>query len=334
MSHKKHNAPATISQLTKCVKKNMHNVQINLNVNPNFEQGTDFKVYREMKPVEIETSIASKSINEDKFTLLYKHNEVIDIPRKLNEHFDNKLDTNYYIYGVPKEDSFFHSLLYIISKEFKLKPIDVRLNYVKTLKETMTNKVPSIFKTHGYSKYEYKRGEIIDNIENTATIAEGLLCLASDYFGINLIVLNYDSEKYWMGKEYDDSINEKNVVIIYTNGMYLPLIHIYGALPDNFIYKCIVNRFKIYNKLATQKELSVVEQEVAKKTPTPTPTPGTPVLAQTETTPKLTLKGFGSYKLPELQTLATEHGIETTQSVNGKTKSKTKREMYDALCSL
>ena len=49
----------------------MHNVQISLKVNPEFEQGTDFKVYRDLKEVAIETSIASKSINEDNYKKTY-----------------------------------------------------------------------------------------------------------------------------------------------------------------------------------------------------------------------------------------------------------------------
>jgi hypothetical protein len=332
MSHQKFNRPATISQITKCIKKNMHNVQISLKVNPEFEQGTDFKVYRDLKEVAIETSIASKSINEDKLSLVYKNNQVIDIPKKLNDNFDNKLDTNYYIFGVPKEDSFFHSMLYIVSKDFKLKPEDVRLNYIKTLKETMTSKVSFLFKNGGYSKYEYKRNQILENIENTDHVSEGLICLASDYFGVNLVILNYDNDKYWLGKEYNDDINEKNVVIIFSKGVYLPLIHIYGEFPDNFIYKCIVNRFKLYKKLATQTELSVVEQEVAVTKEEPiveVPKPGSPVLAK-----NIVLKGFSGYKLSDLVSLAEENGISPTHDVNGKQKPKTKRAIYDELSNL
>lgn len=336
MPSSKHNKPATISQITKCIKNNMHNVQINLRANPDFEQGTNFTVYRELKKLEIETSLASKSINEDKNTLVYTSDQVIDIPRKLNEYFDNSLDTNYYIYGVPKKDCFFHSLLYVVSKDFKLKSSEVRESYVNTLKESITSKLPSLFKTGGYSKYEYKRNDILENIENPTSVTEGLICLMSDYFSVNLVILNYDNEKYWMGKEYNDAINEKNVILIYSNGIYLPLIHIYGDLPDNFIYKCIVNRFKIYRKLATQTELSVVEQEVAKAEPVPeqipVPEPGIPVLANTE--PKLTLKAFSGYKLGDLVSLAEKYNISTTQEVNGKAKAKTKRVLYDELANL
>jgi hypothetical protein len=362
--HSKKQHPATISQVTKCVKKNMHNVQINLNTLPEFEQSTEFVVFREHTAVEIETSLSSKSINEDKNTLLYKENEVIDIPKKLNESFDNDLDTCYYIFGVPQVDSFFYSLLFAISKEFKLKDKNVRANYITNLKDNLTKQVPTLFRTNKYSKYAYKCNAILENIEASDTISEGLICAVSDYFNINLIVLNYDTDKYWLGKEYNSSIDEKNVVIIYSNGHYLPLIHIYGEMPSNFIYKCIVNRFKIYRKLATQTELSVVEQEITtSQSQTPqqpvennnednedneeVPTPGKPVLAQDDTVSanipstttsgeKIELKAFSNYKIGELQALANKHNIEITYKVDGfvKPKNKTKRMLYDELSKL
>jgi hypothetical protein len=341
----KFNGPATISQITKCLKNNKHNVKINLNVISQFEQGTDFPIYREQKKVEIETSLASKSVNEDNSSLVYNLNEIINIPKKLNEGFDDKLDLNYYIFGVPIQDSFFHALLYVVSKEFKLKKEDVRIDYVTTLKQNMLDRLPKLFRDNQYSKFDYKRSQIVDNFEDTNHITEGLMCLASDYFGVNIIVLNYDTEKYWIGKEYDDTLNEKNVVLIYSNGVYLPVIHIYGEFPDNFIYKCVLNRFKIYRKLATNTDLSVVEQETAVNTipsneiPTIIPTPGEPVLAESThnesvAEQKSQLRGFSGYKLPELVSLAQENGISIEIEVNGKTKSKTKKQLYDELKSM
>ena len=356
--------PATISQITKCIKNNQHNVKILLETNPLFEQSTEFIVFRDPSVVNIETSILSKQVNEDKHTLVYKLNEVIDIPKKLNENFDNSLDNQYYIYGVPKENSFFYSLLYIISKEFKLKDSGVRDNYVVNLKETLVKSIPSLFRKNKYSKYGYKLSNILDNVTNNDLVNEGLMCALSDNFNINLIVLNYDSEKYWVGKEYNNSINEKNVIIIYSNGVYMPLIHIYGEHPDNFIYKCIVNRYSIYNKLPsdavsvvdtelktsgsnsnkTIKKASIDHDEIELqlamfqskshfgKTETETetePEPGIPVLLN-----KHKLRGFSSYKLAELQQLCGEYNISTSSDVNGNSKNKTKRVLYDDLLAL
>ena len=364
----KHARSATISQMTKCVKKNMHNVQINLNVLPEFEQSTEFKVYRELKEVQIETSLASKSINEDKTTLQYKFDQIIDIPKKLNESFDNTLDNQYYIFGVPKQDSFFYSLLYIISKDFKMKKSDIRKSYVEALREKLLQKLGEIYKTQKYSRYNYKKSSIEENINNSSHATEGLICLMSDYFQANIVVLNYDNGKYWMGKEYNEALSEKNVVIIFSNGVYLPLIHIYGEFPDNFIYKCVVNRFKIYNKLATITDMSVVEMnvttdnqavsnisnapenvntsavvmensEIASTPSDLVPTPSDAVPAPSDAVPapsKPKLRGFSGYKLPELQDLAQSYGVSIciTDVERNKSKPKTKRQLYDELAKL
>ena len=53
---------ATISNVTKCVKRNKHNVKINLDVNSQFEQAIEFTVYREPKQCTIETSISSLAL--------------------------------------------------------------------------------------------------------------------------------------------------------------------------------------------------------------------------------------------------------------------------------
>ena len=279
----KHQRPASISQVTKCVKKNMHNVQINLNTLSEFEQSIKFKVHRESKQVDIETSLSSKSINEDKSTLIYKINEVINIPKKLNEYFDNILDTKYYLFGVPKTDSFFYSILYVILKDFKLKDSKIRNDYVSNIKVELEKQLPSYFRQKKLSRYGYKQHKISQNISDPSVVTEGLICFMAEYFNINLVVIDYENERYWMGKEYNDSLNEKNVILIYTNGIYLPIIHIYGDLPDNFIFKCVVNRFKIYNKLATETDLSLVEMNVATSSNAKT-TPAVTATSDTVTT--------------------------------------------------
>ena len=296
-SRKKQNA-ATISQITKCIKRNKHNVKIDLNIVPEFQQSIDFVVLRERKEIQIETSISSKSVNEDKNTLKYVENEVLDIPKKLNSFFDNALDSNYYIYGVPKDNSFFHSIMYIISKDFKLKSSKIRLDYIQSLKDNLVKEIPVLHKKNKYTKYGYTKDSIINNIQNISneTVNEGLMCAISDFFSINLIIFNYNTEKYWIGKEYCNSIDNKNVILIYSDNTYLPIIHIYGEYPDIFIYKCIVNKFTIYNKLPTDTTLSVVEQETKTSNHSSitagtndnsnndsfTPTPGKPVLDNKE----------------------------------------------------
>ena len=141
----------TISQVTKCVKRNKQNIKINLNVCQEFTQGFEFVVYREKKETndEIKT-ISSNILNDTSSVINYNFNEIIDIPKKLETIFDNQLGSNYYLFGVNKENSFLISLLYFISKEFKLKPQDKQLVFSKELMELLINELPSYFRNHKY----------------------------------------------------------------------------------------------------------------------------------------------------------------------------------------
>lgn len=357
MSKRKHN-PATISQITKCIKNNLHNVNITLNTNPEFEQSTEFVVFREScsKP-ECESSLSSKYVNEDTKSLMYKENEVIDIPKKLNNNFDNQLDLQYYIFGVPTQDSFFYSLIYIIFKDFKLKNAPIREEYIKNLKQTLLKDAPGIYRKNKYSKYGYKLDTLLTSIielKHNNLAIDVLLCFISDNFSLNISVLNYDTGKYWIGKEYNSNFDERNVIIIYSNGIFLPLIHIYGEFPSKLIYKCIVNRYSAYSKIGDKTD-SVIDKELAVSTPViknkpdtvciidnknndtivdntnnDTPLPGKPVLLNTPPD----MKAFSSYKLDELQALATQFNIDIYIKVNGNPRNKTKRVLYDALKSL
>ena len=73
----------TISQVTKCVKRNKQNIKINLNSYEEFTQGYDFVVYREKKETndEIKT-ISSNILNDTSSVINYNFNEIIDIPKK------------------------------------------------------------------------------------------------------------------------------------------------------------------------------------------------------------------------------------------------------------
>ena len=54
----------------------------------------------------------SNETNESNTDIQYQHHQVIDIPKKLNDIFDNVLGDDYYLFGVDKDMSFIMSLLY------------------------------------------------------------------------------------------------------------------------------------------------------------------------------------------------------------------------------
>ena len=333
-------APISISQVTKCVKRNKQTIKINLNTDDRFEQSHEFIVYRDKKnaPVDVETSLLlANSANESNTDILYQEHQVIDIPQKLNDIFDNVLGDDYYLFGVDKDISFLMSLLYIISKDFKLKDRKTQHQYCQELKKSLIDELPKYFKDKSYSSYKFNRTQMQNNLENDV-YDKPILCYISDYYNLNIIVFDYNKSSYSSGYDYQDSRN--NVVIIVNDHINLPLVHIYGEFPNKFIYKCLVNKYKTSNKI------SQISQPASAPAPAPAPALAPPIVesnlapasasapAPIENSSNIKLKALSAYKLNELQDIASSHKIDLTHTVDGKTKKKIKSELYNDIKSL
>ena len=317
----------TISQVTKCVKRNKQNIKITLNECDEFTQGTEFIIYREKKDVddnsEIKT-ISSNILNDTSSIINYNLNEIIDVPNKLDKIFDSLLGSNYYLFGVNKTNSFLLALLYVISKEFKLKTFEKQSEFAVELLKLLKEEIPTFHRKNKYSSLGFKQTEIESSLENN-NITEGVLCYLSDYYNINLIILDYNREKYIIGKEYNDSLNEKNVIIVLNNGIYLPLVNMFGAFPSKLLYKCIVNKLSINKEI---KNISVKEFDNKNQTNTEVvDTNSAPLLDSSNEKNKLKLKAVSSYKLSDLQELAKSNNI----SIDDNGKKKTKNVLYQEL---
>ena len=336
----------TISQVTKCVKRNKQNIKINLNSYEEFTQGYEFIVYREKKNVsdEIKT-ISSNILNDTSSVINYNFNEIIDIPNKLDDIFDNQLGSNYYLFGVNKENSFLISLLYVFSKEFKMKPQDKQLIFSKELQELLVSEIPTYFKKYKYSSYGFKLSSIIENI-NSNNIDEGVLRYIYDYYKVNIVVLDYNNEKYLTGTDYNDNYNEKNIIIIKNESIYLPLVNMFGSMPSKLLYKCIINKLPINKEIICDTSNDVVDQNTINDFVQNTindfvQNTSNDVVQNTnnnvvqkqnnKSTKNIVLKAVSGYKLNELQDIAKKNNIQITKHVNGKTKNKTKQELYTEL---
>lgn len=307
----------TISQVTKCIKRNKQNIKININSYDEFTQGYDFIVYRKKKDIKDEIkTISSNILNDTSSVINYNFNEIIDIPNKLDDIFDNQLGSNYYLYGVNKENSFLISLLYIFSKEFKMKTQDKQLIFSKELQELLIFELPTYFKKYKYSSFGFKMTSIIENI-NSNNVDEGVLRYIYDYYKVNIVVLDYNNDKYLTGTDYNDNYNEKNIIIIKNENIYLPLVNMFGSMTSKLLYKCIINKLKINKEISSN---IVVEQII--------PNNYNNVIEQSK---NIVLKACSSYKLSDLQDIANKFNISITKDVNGKTKNKTKQTLYDEL---
>ena len=184
-----------------------------------------------------------------------------------------------------------------------MKPIDKQKEFACELKEILVKSLPQYFKTNNYSSLDYKLSNMITKLSSN-DVDESILRFISDYYQVNTILLDYNNEKYIAGNQYNDNINEKNLIIVKNDGIYLPLVNIFGEMPTKILYKCIINKLKVNKDTETKKTII---------------------------TNKLSLKAISSYKLGDLQKLCESNNIPITHKVNGKTKNKTKTILYNEL---
>ena len=176
--------------------------------------------------------------------------------------------------------------------------------------EILLNDLPSYHKKNKYSQLGYKLSSIEESIKNNV-VNSGLLCYISDYYNINIIILDYNKEQYIVGKDYNDSINEKNVIIIQNESVYLPLVNMFGSFPTKILYKCIANKMTLEKSGNKDTNIKIMDTSNKKNT--------------------LELKAVSSYKLSELQDIATKNNISFSEESNGKQKNKTKQTLYNEL---
>ena len=313
----------TIGSITKKIKSNQQNVKITLNVNPEFEQTNVIKKRLKQNL----NKLVNEETNIDSGDIIFKEGEVINIPKKIDDLFDNLLYDNYYLYGISINNlSFLNSLLYVIHKDFKFKDTNSQNKFSEQLKINIIKELDVFFKDKKYSKLNFKKAEMTSNIENN-NFENSLLHYLSDMYNINLIVLDYYKFSYYCGNNYDSDNN--NVIIIKYNDIYLPLIHIFGEYPDNLIYKCIINKLKVNNLSSSTKSDAESIKEEASSTKLEVASIKENACVDEETTKtSLKLKGISSYKLSDLQQLAKDNNIDIL-TIQGK--KKTKLMLYNEL---
>lgn len=321
----------TIGNVTKRIKSNKQNIKIKLNVNPEYEQNNIIK-----KRIKQNTDVLKKndshSDDNSKGDIMYNDSEVINIPKKLDDLFDNLLCDNYYLYGISINNvSFLNSLLYILLSEFKFKNSKDQQQFSIQLKINLLKELPTYFKNNKYSKLNYKKQGIEDNIENNL-FENAELHYLSDYYSINIIVLDYYKFTYYTGGNYNEDNN--NIIIVKYNEIYIPMIHIFGEFPTNLIYKCIINKLKINNLTSIPNDTIITEKSVSNDMVEDSnellnleeeTSSNDSVVSNSQ---KLKLKAFSAYKLSELQDLANKFNINI---VNDSNKKKTKKQLYDEL---
>lgn len=322
----------TFNDITQAVKGNNKKIQINIDVCEDFEQKCTIPKTRleevdesyitnlnNKAKVNSEKEISKESIKKvtNSDIIKYSMNEIINLPKKTESIIDLN---NYYTYGVNKKNSLLYSLLITIDKKFKLSNEKEQDLLVSELINFLHENLSNFYKTNKYSKCGLKKIKM-EQLLKQRLVDDTFILYLSDYLKINIVVIDIIKESYLMTKEFNNNLNtiilirhreENNDVI------YLPLLNIFGQLPNNDIYISITNTYIKEESNIKSISCDVDDNESDDN--------------NSFCDDKLkTLASIKSYTLIELQELSKKHEIDIyTQGKTGK-KRKTKGELYSAL---
>lgn len=292
----------------------------------------------------------------DSGVLVYSEGEVIDLPDIFRSIFQNT--EQYYIYGNKKTDSFLSSILLGVKRDFILKNKRQRSDYLRTIRKEMALILDSSFKKHKYSKMKFKRTDMLNGLLNSDYFDKSNITYSTDYFKINLIILNLTDRTYLVPRDIKQSY--KLLIIINDNDTYLPILNSNGNhLHSNQILSSINKVFYSLNSYKNESnidpksnsntiisgEKNIIENvgnngnddnddnvrnnEQDKKAAN--------VFEDTDDEDdkdviEIELKSQNKYKVTELRELATQLGISTkTLGTNGKEKNKLKKTLYNEI---
>lgn len=314
----------TYNEITENVKKNNKKINVKIDTNK-FEQS--YFIPKTEVPKVSNTDIdninlqnkkpVQKSAPKIENIINYKENEIISLPINTNKYLDKN---SFYTYGVSKDNSILKSVLFVIDNDYKLaSDLDKKtmLNEFICLLNSELNKS---FKEYNLASYNVKKINIQKQLSNYS-LDDTCAIYISKYLKINLVIIDPYDETYEI---FDEVKKENNNIILikYINNnvkIFIPLLHIYGKLPDNSVLEDIFNSLKCKTGIKTNVNLNENVNENANEN-------------SNENSNEL--KPIKSYNLQEIQKLAIENNINLYSESDGKKKKKTKNIIYTELLDI
>jgi len=240
--------------------------------------------------------------------LIYNDTDIIDIPDFLRDFFTtNKLDNkDYYLYGIKNNNSFFTSLILLSEPDYIIKSRSEKMGYITSFKKELAINLDSYYKKFNYKPAKFIKSTITDELINKNVSSYPLHVVGIDYINIDTCIIDVDNKTYLFIDTIQQDINKGSFsIIIKLKDYYLPVMNTNGNhLFDISCMDCI----KTVN---TEFDFSV-----------------SPFNRRTFDVSKTKLKAISSYKITELQELASSGTINIRKDDG---KKKTKKELYDEL---
>jgi hypothetical protein len=252
------------------------------------------------------------------------------------------------------------SILTCIKDDFMLESISSQQSYINILNLNLINMINNKYKELNYKKYGFKQQELIEQIKlfsNTKMI----LRLYSDYFSINIFLINLNADKIYIPSSY--SKHKKSIILwligdeffepiiynkdkIYTTcdiityiidtnnytNLFYELDNISDNISDSVVVKNITNKEneviesselcdKILNDLSDIEKDNIVRPKKNKN-------------KDNKDKDNKEIKVSDKMKLGELQEIAIKLNISINTEKNGKSKNKTKSELIKEITDI
>lgn len=238
------------------IKKNLSAMNITdvkiRNLNTNFEQTTDLKLFFENYYPEMDMDIMVAQIQKEQNELsqrtstpqITNNNDIVkevkgdkDIIKSKLEFMPNQImelpsqlynilpeSDVLYIYGVPRTDSFLMSIALIVNKNFlffdnKKKKDD----YIRDMKTQLTMYLKDYFHEKNYRLLGIKRSDMEAELFNDNELSDFNRLYVADHYKINIVIINLVNKTYQLASVWNDKYPV--VIMICENDVYLPVLN-------------------------------------------------------------------------------------------------------------
>ena len=263
-------------------------------------------------------NLATVTYDNEKKIYLCKEDQIRDIPPLLKPIFDKP--SKYYILGTPSNSSFFYALLSIINSDFILQGQVQKEEIIDGLRDNLVYEMESFYLKNNYKAKRFKKSVIRDNILNKKIFLPAVIHYILDYHNICLLIIDTETYLYTLGNDYSEE--REYIIMLRKNNYFQPILNSEGNSKFTFD---LVDRISTILK----PEFEIVKTNTVPSSSVSSNTSSTITTTSENTSGGFKLEKESKYKLPELQKIAEELGIQIKQT--GTNRNKKKSDLYQEI---
>lgn len=301
-----------VSELEKLVKNDMSELEEyidrTMNITSQKNRASTTKQYKSQDE-EIMSSSTDNSI-------IFTDGEIINIPHILESIFQDLNKDNYYLYGIKNNETFYNSLVLLTQKDYIIKTKSEKSGSVTSFRRELELKLEINYSNFDYKELKLNKGDLITLLNIGIEINNGIKLIAADFIRKNICVININNKSFHYFEAFDLlSNNTEFLILIRINDYYIPVMNINGK--HTFQQNVLT-----YINQNFEKDINSGIKRIRKSNSSD----------EGDVSISFQLKALSSYKLKDLQDLATSNSINIKKGdKNGKEKNKTKTELYNEL---